>query len=98
MLHVDGIHTVRAIPVVVGIAVCGNAAFGRKSGARKDHNEGPFALDLHRFDAEVGKREGCHVGCSLKLYKFVVEGFELVGHCAVLVETCNCSERIGMCV
>ena len=58
MLHVAGIHTVRAIPVVVGIAVCGNAAFGRKSGARKDHNEGAFALDLHRFDAEVGKREG----------------------------------------
>lgn len=61
MLHVDGIHTVRAIPVVVGIAVCGNAAFGRKSGARKDHDDGAFPLDLHRLDAKVGKRKGSHI-------------------------------------
>ena len=55
MLHVDGIHTVRAIPVVVGIAVCGNAAFGRKSGARKDHSKQP-ATNLWTTRASQGKK------------------------------------------
>ena len=60
VLHVYGVHAIGAIPVVVGIAVGGNAAFGRKTGARKDHDDGTLALDLHRLDAEVGKGIGSH--------------------------------------